>query len=232
MDAKTDVNANCVYAVRATAQPPNIDGPFDAGAWKAADALRIDHFHAKSSDHRPEVRAKLLHDDRTLYVRFEVRDRFVVCVHTEYQGPVCRDSCVECFLQPKRDKGYFNFEVNCGGHLLLSYVEDPTRTADGFKKFTQVPWDEAKAIRISHSLSGRVFPEIKEETVWRISYAIPFTLFEKYVGPLGNIAGQKWRANLYKCADDSSHPHWATWAPIGEELNFHLPQFFGVLRME
>ena len=36
--------------------------------------------------------------------------------------------------------------------------------------------------------------------------------------------------NFFKCADDSSHPHWASWAPIGEALNFHQPQYFAPLR--
>jgi hypothetical protein len=49
-----------------------------------------------------------------------------------------------------------------------------------------------------------------------------------YCGPLALADGQRWRANCFKCADQSSHPHWASWAPIGEVLNFHQPASFGV----
>lgn len=229
MNVDQDPNRGCVYTVRKTHETPALDGPFDGGAWKDAAELRVDHFHARSSDHRPKVLVKLLYDGQAVYVQFRVHDRYVVCVHTQYQAPVCRDSCVEFFAQPKRDKGYFNFELNCGGYLLLSYVEDPARTPDGFKKYTRVPWEEAKSIRIHHSMSGRVFPEIQQETEWSVAYAVPFALFEHYVGHLGNVTGQEWRANVYKCADDSSRPHWAAWAPIGEDLNFHQPRFFGLL---
>ena len=55
---------------------------------------------------------------------------------------------------------------------------------------------------------------------------------EQYVGRLCNLPGQTWRGNFYKCADRSSHPHWASWSPLGEPLNFHTPQFFGPLRLE
>ena len=46
---------------------------------------------------------------------------------------------------------------------------------------------------------------------------------------IDRASGQVWRANLYKCGDQTSHPHWASWAPIGEALNFHQPGFFGGL---
>ena len=43
--------------------------------------------------------------------------------------------------------------------------------------------------------------------------------------------GVGWRANLYKCADDSSHPHWLTWAHVDNPTpDFHLREFFGILR--
>ena len=47
------------------------------------------------------------------------------------------------------------------------------------------------------------------------------------LGPLEPPAQRRWRGNFYKCADESSHPHWASWRPIGEKLDFHTPEFFG-----
>jgi hypothetical protein len=88
--------------------------------------------------------------------------------------------------------------------------------------------EDASRIEIYHSLPEIVDPEIIDETIWTIEFTIPFAMFEKYVGPLKPVVGQTWRGNLYKCADGSSHPHWATWAPI-DELNFHLPHCFGYL---
>jgi len=54
-------------------------------------------------------------------------------------------------------------------------------------------------------------------------------LVEEFAGPLADPAGQTWRGNFYKCAEDNSHPHWASWAPIGERLNFHVPEHFAPL---
>ncbi len=47
---------------------------------------------------------------------------------------MCRDSCVELFLEPKPGRGYFNFEFNCAGTLMACHVEDPTRAGRRFQK--------------------------------------------------------------------------------------------------
>ena len=73
-----------------------------------------------------------------------------------------------------------------------------------------------------------VEPEIQVPTIWVIEYAIPLDLFSRYAGPLGDLAGQAWRANFYKCGDRTSHPHWAAWSPV-DRLDFHMPECFGVL---
>jgi hypothetical protein len=207
-----------------------LDSPWESPLWQQAEDARIDQYHAASSGHRPVARARLLYDDAHLYLRFRVEDRYVVARHTRFQDPVWRDSCVEFFVQPRPSSGYFNFEINCGGALLCSYIEDPTRTPDGFAKFTRLGPEHGERIRITHSLPPVVAPEQTGPVVWHIACQIPLAVLEAYTGPLGSPAGQAWRGNFYKCADDSSHPHWASWAPIGEALNFHQPGCFAPLR--
>jgi hypothetical protein len=34
---------------------------------------------------------------------------------------------------------------------------------------------------------------------------------------------------LYKCADQTSHPHWAAWSAVNT-LNFHVPDCFGAVQ--
>jgi len=197
--------------------------------WTDADVATVAHFHPTSSDHRPVTRFRMLYDDRGVYVSFDVRDRYVLCRRTEDQAMVCRDSCVEAFLQPKRDRGYFNFETNCGGAMLLYYVTDPTRVPGvGLKAFERVRPELMERIERFTSLpAGKAFEERVELLQWRVAYFVPNEVFENYVGELGPATQRRWRGNFYKCADESSHPHWASWSPIGSELNFHQPEGFG-----
>lgn len=220
-----------LYAVRCATLRPGLRGDWSEPAWERAETLEIACFRPESSEHRPRTQARLLYDERGLYGIFRVQDRYVRCVHSGHNAPVFLDSCVELYLQPRPEKGYLNFEFNCGGSLLCYHIVDPRRVPGGFREFTPLPESECSQVAICHTLPSRVEPEIAEPTEWRLECFIPFTLLEERVGPLGPLAGQQWRANLYKCADESSHPHWASWAPL-DELNFHLPRCFGTIRFE
>jgi hypothetical protein len=209
--------------------PLALSSQLTGGASNDSFSLAIDHFHPASSNHHPQTRAKLTYDADALYVSFHVRDRYVKCLARQYQDMVCRDSCVEIFLQPKSDRGYFNFELNCGGTMLLYYVEDATHVGNQFARYTKVAPEHAAMIDIATTLPKQVLVEITEPIEWSLAMRIPFAMMEPYVGTIGDVRGQTWRGNLFKCADKTSHPHWASWAPIGDELNFHQPRKFGEL---
>jgi hypothetical protein len=204
---------------------------WEAAPWTRAETLEIGCFRPESGSHRPKTLARLLHDARGLHGMFRVEDRYVLCRRTEFQDPVWKDSCVELFIQPKPDRGYFNFEFNCGGALLCSHIVDHERTPDGFKNYEKLPAELGRTVRVRSSLPRRIDPEIAEPLTWTLEFFIPFALFEQRVGPLGTIQGQTWRGNLFKCAEENSHPHWASWLPV-DEFNFHRPNCFGALSFE
>jgi hypothetical protein len=217
------------HVVRAARPRPRLEDGWDAPAWAAALPLEIACFRPEGSDHRPRTRARLAWDDDGLCGIFRVEDRHVRSVHTRFGDPVHRDSCVEIFLQPRPGHGYLNFEMNAGGALLASHVTDHRRTSDGFAAFTRLAEEDGRRVAVRSSLPPVVDPEVEAD--WELAFSIPKALLEKYVGPIGPMAGQAWRANLYKCGDGTSHPHWASWSPV-DALNFHLPHCFGTLRLE
>ncbi|MDD2708353.1 MAG: carbohydrate-binding family 9-like protein [Verrucomicrobiae bacterium] len=218
------------YLIKKTAAEPSLKGVWDEPAWKDANVLTVGCFLERGSDHRPKVEAKAVYTGKGLSIFFRVFDKYVRCTREDYQTSVCRDSCVEFFVKPREGRGYFNFEINCGGTMLLYYMADPTLGPEGARK--QVPWEIAKTVRIFHSQPKVVYPEVEKDAEWMVEYTIPFALFEEFLGPLGSVSGQTWRANFYKCADDSSHPHWASWAPLHGKFSFHLPEYFAPVRFE
>jgi hypothetical protein len=217
------------YVVGAAGGPPRLDAAWDDPAWAKATPLEIAHFRPEGSDHRPRTSARLLHDGESLRGIFRVEDRYVVCTHTGFQDPVYEDSCVEIFLQPKAGAGYLNFEFGAGGALLASHVTDHRKGPGGLAAFTRLTPEEGRRVAVRSSLPPVVLPEIGEPVTWELSFALPLDVLEGHLGPLGPLTGQSWRANLFKCADRSSHPHWASWQPLVAR-NFHLPDCFGVLR--
>ncbi len=202
---------------------------WEAHCWRAVPVLRVSHFRSESTDHRPLTWAKLGYSAHGLTGMFRVHDRFVRCVRTGYQEAVFKDSCVEFFVQPLEGRGYFNFEFNCGGAMLASYITNPTRTNTGFKAWKPLSLGDCRRVDIQHTLPPVVEPERDAPTIWHLAFFIPFSLLENYAGRIPTGSGNVWRANFYKCGDDTSHPHWAAWSPV-DRLNFHLPRCFGRIR--
>jgi hypothetical protein len=210
---------------------PPLNGDWDHPCWRASETILINHFRPESGDHRPTTEARIVFSHEGLHLIFRVQDQYVRCVQTALNGPVCTDSCVEFFVQPLEQKGYLNFELNCGGTLHASYIADPTRTDSGFADCSLLSEADAARVDIFHSMPSVVEPELRDPTTWVNQIFIPFALFSNCVGELGPIRGQTWRANFYKCGDKTSHPHWAAWSPV-RELNFHDPECFGEIVFE
>ena len=202
------------------------DADWDGDFWKDVEPLELKHYMGDKPEHFPRVQARLAYDDRAIYVIFRVSDRFVRAVAQEHQGAVYRDSCVEFFCTPHTDigQGYFNLEMNCGGTMLLHFQRAPGRDA------VVLPAEDLAQIEVFHSLPQIVDPEIPDATEWTVAYRLPVDLLSKYFPAAMQrpASGVNWRANLYKCADDTSHPHWLTWSPVEfERPDFHRPQSFG-----
>ncbi|HEY3863007.1 MAG TPA: carbohydrate-binding family 9-like protein [Verrucomicrobiae bacterium] len=216
------------YSVAWAATLPRLEANWDDPAWQAAETAGLANFRPEGSDHRPAASLRLLHDGQALRGIYLVRDRYVRSIRTNYFDEVWNDSCVEIFLQPRPESGYFNLEMNAGGAHLCNYIEDPERVPGGFKKSTRLPPEIGLRIKVRSSLPKIVDPEIAEPVEWQLNFFAPLDVFEHYCGPLGGLRGQRWRGNFYKCGDEGSHPHWGSWAPV-DVFNFHLPRCFGTL---
>ncbi|MBD3242863.1 MAG: hypothetical protein GF331_19885 [Chitinivibrionales bacterium] len=220
-----------IYRIRPTSVTPPFTGTQLTGPWLDADTALVHSFRPESSEHRPHTEARLLYTADALHCLFTVDDRYVVCRHTHFNDMVCNDSCVEIFLQPAGADGYLNFECNCGGTLHASHITDWRRTSGGFAAFRHLSEDEGRTVTIAHTLPAVVDPEDPDAIRWAVQLAIPFALIARVTGTPQDVSGTAWRGNFYKCADQSSHPHWASWSPV-DELNFHLPRCFSELHFE
>jgi hypothetical protein len=203
---------------------PDTGDTFASRLWAAVPATIIGCFHERSSTHRPLTQARVGWTPTALHLAWRVEDRHVLARCSADNQDVCTDSCVECFVAPLPGRGHINVEVNAGGTALVSHV---TATDPWVSRMFSA--GELARIGRRGSLPSRIDPEITEPCTWEMAVDIPFDLiaasYDTPVGPTGT-----WRANLFKCADGSSHPHWASWAPIGERLAFHQPDRFGVWR--
>lgn len=229
MQCSPSVEGHYSYPVRRSEKPPEINSEWNKDIWDKTSPVTLDHFMGDKPVHFPETKVKLRYGQDHIYVIISVMDRYIKAVAKKTQGRVWEDSCVEFFFSPGPDveRGYFNFEANCKGVFLFKFNTDNGKSK-GF-----VSEADCKRIKISHSLTREVEQEYTEPENWIVEYSIPFSLLSKYMKVDEPGPGVNWRANFYKCADKTSHPHWLTWAPVDyPEPKFHLPDFFGRLDFE
>ena len=217
------------YVVKRSNESFQPNGKWDSEFWQNAQSVELKNYMGQKPEHFPKVLAKLLYDEKFIYVIFHVNDRFVRATTEKYNDSVCCDSCAEFFFTPGSDitAGYFNIETNCIGTMLIYQ-----QTKLGEDSVFVAPSD-AGQIKKTTSLNGLIVEEITEPVDWTLEYAVPIDMLAKYMQVEKPSPGTIWRANFYKCADRTSHPHWLTWSPV--ELpapNFHQPKFFGTLEFE
>ncbi len=218
-----------VYKIKRVGTPPKIDAVWDKVPWKNIRPISISNYMGEKPGHIPFTQAKLAYDNYAVYVIFRVEDRYVKAVHENNQESICKDSCVEFFFSPHNNssEGYFNLEMNCGGVFLFNYQITPK------SERTEISDGDMQLIEVAHTLPKIIKKEIKNKTTWVVEYSIPFSVLQNYDSFSAPQKGTVWRANFYKCADHTSHPHWLTWAPVDNPTpNFHLPGFFGAIEFQ
>jgi len=220
------------YVIRHISWNMDWDFAWESPGWNQAETATVAHPDPSSKPPFPLVQCKVLHDDTFLYGLFRVQDQSILAARIEYNAEVCRDSCVEFFFRPRPDCGYFNLEMSASGAHLLYYVRDWTPVGDYYRDFVEVPSKDGLQFETRSSLPAPVFQEEHRALTWFVQFRVPVAIVEKYLGsPLGNLSGQHWRGNFYKCGDDLAAPHWLEWSPV-PTLNFHQPEYFGEFVLE
>jgi len=220
-----------IYKVRKLKRAVKIDGKWNKGQWRRSESIELTNYLGQLPKFRPTVKAKMMYDDKNLYVIFRVEDRYVRSVIEEFNGPVSTDACVEIFFAPdtSHPERYFNLEINAGGTPLMAYHTFQQ------KEYQKVSVEDLAKIEIFHSLSRVVDPEILTPIRWTIEVKLPISLIEKYGFISQPKTGVTWRANFYKIASKTSNPHAITWSLVDNLKpaylgRFHQPQYFGKLK--
>lgn len=172
--------------------------------------------------YRPSVYFRIAHTDVGILLRYDVEEKYVQAVYQHPNDPVYKDSCVEFFLSFDKVH-YYNMEFNSLGAGLIGYgpAAKPER-----KRLSAATIEQ---VRTDSRISAQKLPS--GDTAWQLLLHIPLTVFA--YDRVTSLSGLFATGNFYKCGDDLPDPHYVAWSPIKHPTpNFHLPQFFGILRFE
>ncbi|MDD4992793.1 MAG: carbohydrate-binding family 9-like protein [Paludibacter sp.] len=170
--------------------------------------------------YKPDCRFKIARSNESLFIHFKITEKNIHAWYANDHDPVWKDSCVEFFCQLPDQLSYFNFEFNCIGTCLASKRDSRT---DNIIPFTT---EEISSIKRYASLGNAPFDTRPGVSEWKLTVEIPFSL----IGFISGELPETINANFYKCADESSVPHYLSWNLITTpKPDFHCPAFFGKL---
>jgi len=195
------------------------------GFWQEAEIADVNTYPWYKSGDKWQAFAQLLYDRERLYFRMVSQDRHIRGIYTRLNEPVYKDSCGELFLLPGTDPaiGYFNYEINCVGTLLMGYGKER-------KGRIYVGPELAGRVAIWHFIPGPIKQESPDDSHWEIEAVIPLAIMHALADFPNPGPGTEWRGNFYRCGDDTSNPQWSVWNPIETpQPDYHRPEFFGRL---
>jgi len=186
---------------------------------EAINPINIDNWNYPAE---MKVQFGMAYDEDHFYLRYVVKENHPKAISTSINGPVWEDSCVEFFIA-FNGKGYYNLEFNCIGNKLVGYGTSNTDRE----------WlDEAvvKTINTTPSLGTKQIDLTDTPTEWSLDITIPKSIFGDK--SIQFAEGQQFNVNFYKCGDKQKEPHFLSWNAIDNTTpNFHLPKFFGTLKL-
>lgn len=169
----------------------------------------------------PEVGFRIAHNGTHLFIKFTVTEKYTLARIKEDNGEVWTDSCVEFFLATD-DSGYYNFEFTCIGKALLGFRKERPAAV-------HAPSEIMHTIKRFPTLGTGNFDEKQLAAPWELTVAIPATALFRH--QFDNWKGIVAKANVYKCGDKLSEPHYLSWKPIDTpKPDFHIPRCFAEIR--
>ena len=110
-----------VYECPYTSEKMKIDGLLNEKAWQKAAIL---DFYIPVTHKKPisKTEARLLWDDKYLYVGFKAYDKDIWGYFKDRDDPTCREDVLEIFLKTDfKKEPYYNFEINALGTVYDAF---------------------------------------------------------------------------------------------------------------
>lgn len=218
----------------------HVDGQIYTNEWEATPWTT--YFVDIQGDNRPETpryscRAKLMWDDKYLYIAAEMQEPHLWATLTERESVIFQDNDFEVFLDVNgTTHNYVEYEVNALGTEWDLLLTKPYR--DGAAPLNC--WN-MNGMKSAVSLYGTLNDPTDTDEKWTFEMAIPISSLIEVRGMRGITPGEQWRLNFsrvqwqlevkdgkYSKVPGTPEDNWV-WSPTGK-ISIHEPEYWGFLQ--
>ena len=210
------------YTIHRAGMPITIDGRLDEPAWVAAASVGEFRFAWWKAGKKEQTVAKMLWDEKYLYVAYLCEDAHISGTRTERDSSVWLDDAVEVFAAPDPDKPdvYFNVEMSVTGAWL---DHSHPKGVEGGSDRNWYP----EGVKIATRVHGTLNNDGDTDQYWVLEAAIPLKGYEMVARHTPPRPGDVWRLNLNRLGGKTNE-QFSQWSPgTTPEPQFHAPQDFG-----
>lgn len=211
------------YEVKRATRSITIDGKLDDASWSAAGKIEFQFPWEQQTGAKQKTVARILWDNRFLYVGYECEDSDIVAHFTQRDDPTYRDDAVEIFINPDpaQKDFYYGLEMNANATLY-----------DYFYVFPKLLLKRVNfsGMQLAVYSRGTVNQTGDKDQGWNLEVAIPWSNFEEITTKLPPEQGAVWTANLNRWDGTEPSRRLSQWSDSGlDRPNPHQPERFGQL---
>ena len=222
------------YVARRTDKPIKVDGKLDEAAWKEAPSTGpfVNTMNGTPAEQNTE--AKLLWDDKFLYVAFENADTDAWANLSKRDDKLWTQEAVELMIDAdKNGKTYVEFQVAPNGNVFDTYLPTYRKYEDSVDP-KKAPYSWNSKINVKVTVDGTLNKHDDIDKGWTVELALPLADV-KGADPKVEASrlppglGDTWRINMFRMDLPQGKPQQASgWSPplVGD---FHALDRFGDL---
>ena len=221
------------YVARHVAKGPKLDGKLDDAVWNEAPTTGafVDTMTGGAAGQKTE--AKLLWDNKYLYVAFDNQDTDIWSTLTKRDDKLWTQEADEVMIDADGNgKTYVELQVAPNGNIFDTYLPTYRKYEDTVDpKLKPYAWNSKMVAKVS--VDGTLNKHEDKDKVWTVELAIPLEDvkgLDKASGvKLPPTVGDKWRINMFRMDMPQGKSQQASgWSPpmVGD---FHALDKFGDL---
>ncbi len=191
------------HVVRKTKKAPKLDGKLDEPAWAEAPSMGVFVNTMSGEPVRQRTEAKMLWDDKFLYIGFDSQDDDVWAEFDKRDDKLWQQEAVEIMIDANADgRSYVEFQVSPKGMIFDTYLPEYRKYEDTLDPKAK-PFSWNSGLKAAVKVDGTLNKRDDTDRGWVAEIAIPLTDVNGMAKGDDAVKvppafGDTWRINLFR----------------------------------